>query len=411
MNVYFERYALPIKLFDQQPDPALKIIVVIPCFYEPDIIPTLDSLAACDPIEKCEVMIIVNQAVRANSDIKNKNEQTIAQIEEWLATKKPWFNLLTSHLEMPNKDAGVGFARKAGMDEAARRFETIGNPKGLIACFDADSTCARNYFTSLYQAYYTSDNTPVGSSIYYEHPFPEDPGQRNGIIQYELHLRYYVQTLRMAGYPYAFQTVGSSMAVRSDAYQKIGGMNKRKAGEDFYFLHRLIPSGHFTDISETTVYPSARISNRVPFGTGKAMEKWQDKHLSTYETYALESFVNLNALFELVDSLFEDREMDLYQHLAAPVIDFLKAEDFNSVRLRLLKQSRSHKQFRKNFYAFFDGFKVLKYIHFSRDHSYPNQPVVEAAQQLAEIVWPGEVEANISAEELLLFYRSKDRGI
>ena len=84
-----------------------------------------------------------------------------------------------------------------------------------------------------------------GCSIYFEHPLhgPLEPKVYEAIAAYELHLRYYVQALRYAAFPYAHHTIGSSMAVRADAYAKQGGMNKRQAGEDFYFLHKIIPLG------------------------------------------------------------------------------------------------------------------------------------------------------------------------
>lgn len=50
---------------------------------------------------------------------------------------------------LPNKDAGVGLARKIGMDEACYRFESI-NKNGIILCFDADCSCHPDFLkTSL----------------------------------------------------------------------------------------------------------------------------------------------------------------------------------------------------------------------------------------------------------------------
>src|SRR5207249_6387595 len=97
-----------------------------------------------------------------------------------------------------------------------------------------------------------------GCSIYFEHPLegPLDARVYDAISTYELHLRYYVQALRYAGFPYAYHTFGSCMTVRADAYMEQGGMNKRKAGEDFYFLQKIISLDGFSDLTETTVIPS-----------------------------------------------------------------------------------------------------------------------------------------------------------
>ena len=131
------------------------------------------------------------------------------------------------------------------MDEALRRFDYVNRPEGIILCLDADFTCDFDYLVEIEKWF--SDPERVACSIYFEHPLESPDNQRvtEAIILYELHLRYYVQSLRFASFPYAFHTIGSSMAVRSDVYRKQGGMNKRQAGEDFYFLHKVIPLGGF----------------------------------------------------------------------------------------------------------------------------------------------------------------------
>ena len=409
MNTYFERYAYPVRLFSQPPDHGLKIIVVIPCYDEPDILTTLTSLNEAEKVDEVEVILIVNEAENAATEVVDNNKKTIAAVENWQEEVNPWFQLLVYHLKMSPKDAGVGLARKAGMDEAAWRFETISEPGGVIACFDADSTCTEDYFKAIEEEYFTREKKPVGSSIYYEHPMPRDPSLRNGIIQYELHLRYYVNALRWIGYPYAYQTVGSSMVVRSDIYQKIGGMNKRKAGEDFYFLHRLIPTGYFTDITSTCIYPSPRVSQRVPFGTGKAMEKWRETKSTTYSTYNLNSFKDLRNIIEHIDDLYEIDATAYPKLFNQQITQFLEKEKFTETLRRLQKQSSNQKIFRKNFFAYLDGFKVLKYLHFSRDHFCPNRPVLGEAVTLAGFMWPDEELINTSAENMLNFYRLKDR--
>ena len=112
------------------------------------------------------------------------------------------------------------------------------------------------------------------ASIYFEHDLNDTVGiEKEHIIAYELHLRYLIHAQRFCGHPFAYHTVGSSMAVRRQAYMQQGGMNTRQAGEDFYFLQKFIETGKLFEIKSTVVYPQARISLRVPFGTGKAMHQ------------------------------------------------------------------------------------------------------------------------------------------
>ena len=93
---------------------------------------------------------------------------------------------------LPKKHAGVGLARKIGMDEACWRFQKIRNPRGIIAAFDADSRCEVNYFKAIVEHFQKKSHIQA-ASIYYEHPtqgvdFEEDVYA--AIVLYELHLRY-----------------------------------------------------------------------------------------------------------------------------------------------------------------------------------------------------------------------------
>lgn len=411
MNTYFQRYAHPVRLFPDKPAGTPKISVVIPCFNEPDITTTLNSLQACAPVDGTEVIIIVNEPENCLPEIRQQNLATLEEINAWQQHRQPHFNLLTYHLQAPAKIAGVGYARKVGMDEAARRFAESGNPQGVICCFDADSTCDSNYLQTISRHFYEAEQSVHGAAVYYEHPRPEDPRQAEGIIQYELHLRYYVNALRYIGYPFAHHTIGSTIVVRSDIYQKVGGMNKRQAGEDFYFLHKLMPAGRFIAINTTTIYPAARVSNRVPFGTGKAMGKWQQDKLTAVSTYNLQSFTDLQALFDRAGNFYQlaTRDMaDVVNQLPASVNAFLQHVSFASQLSRLNRQSTTRETFINNWYRFFDGFMVLRFLHFSRDHYHPNRPVTGEAAALATRIWKTS-QAFTGAAMLLQRYRQFDK--
>ena len=51
--------------------------------------------------------------------------------------------------DLPHKHAGVGLARKIGMDMAAYRLEQVQQRTAPIVCFDADSRCAPNYLKAI----------------------------------------------------------------------------------------------------------------------------------------------------------------------------------------------------------------------------------------------------------------------
>ncbi|MBK9192493.1 MAG: hypothetical protein IPM77_13875 [Crocinitomicaceae bacterium] len=306
----------------------------------------------------------------------------------------------------------MGLARKIGMDEAVHRFDLI-QRDGIIVCFDADAVCDKNYLTELERHFNSFPITP-GCSVYFEHPVEDenyDSEILNYITQYELHLRYYNHALRFCKLPFAFHTVGSSMAVSSSAYQKQGGMNKRKAGEDFYFLHKIIALGNFTELNSTRIVPSPRISDRVPFGTGRAMGEMIQSKKEYYETYNFSSFELIKKFTSLIPQFYlSDLETIVpaiaegeYRKLKL----FLNSEKFEIALIEIRKNSASEISFIKRFYVWFDAFRVLKLVHFLRDNLYHDVPVhIASLQLLQKLQFANHID---SSGELLKTYRKLDR--
>jgi len=88
---------------------------------------------------------------------------------------------------------------------------------------------------------------------------------------------------------------------------------------------------------------------------------------------------------------------------------FLSSIGFNNEVVRLNSQSNNLATFINKWYQYFDGFMVLKYLHYSRDHYYENKPVTREATRLADILWPTEGTNFINASNWLSFYRQKDK--
>lgn len=347
-EAYFERFGFCPPQISEPPPRDLGITVVVPCYDEPDLIGALESLRACErPRCAVEVIVVVNSAADAPEEVKARNRLSAEQARAYAH--------VIHFPDLPPKHAGVGLARKIGMDEALRRM-----PGGIIVNYDADCRCDPNYLRAIETHFEQHPQTP-GCSIYFEHP----PGAAD---LYELHLRYYVEALRYAGYPYAFHTIGSCMAVRAQVYMEEGGMNKRKAGEDFYFLQKVIARGRFTDLVTTRVIPSARESHRVPFGTGKAVgDQLRGKPALTYP---FEAFHDLKMFFE--DPSNPPRAMR----------DFLEAAGFEAKLREIRANTASDAAFRGRFFRWFNGFMAMKWIHYARDQSYGARPVLEEARRL-----------------------------
>ena len=187
------------------------------------------------------------------------------------------------------------------------------------------------------------------------------------------------------------------MAVRARAYVQQGGMNRRQAGEDFYFLHKIIALGGFTELSATTVFPSPRASDRVPFGTGKAVGDCLRGQPLT--TYPLEAFVDIRAFLESVTS---------DGAIPKTVAEFLEAQGFTRVMGEIRANTATPAAFRKRFFRWFDGFMAMKLIHYLRDQHYGAWPIDAEPRLLLELR-DGAMRSEMSVRELLGRYRELQR--
>ena len=411
-QTYFRRFTCRPPLIIPPLHPGTKIIIVIPCYDEPDLLTTLRSLACCSPPRyPVEVVVIINEAENAPATIRQNNVRTVQEAQTWItrqAFTHLMFHMVYAH-DLPDKHAGVGLARKIGMDEALRRFAAI-NYDGWIVCLDADCEVAENYLCVLEQVFVREK--PNSATIYFEHRLSSvtDPELRAGIIHYELFLRYYINALRYAGFPYAMHTVGSGMAVRAELYARVGGMNRRKAGEDFYFLHKVAPHGKLREITETTVYPSARVSQRVPFGTGRAQAEWLQGAKKRQHTYHPAIFEELKTFFSFAAAQYNSTEevvIKQMQQLPELLRLFLLENQYIG-KIRELKAGTSQSvTFMRRFFAWFDGFMVLKYVHYAKGHGYESVPLLEAGGELLKKL--GQPVVPFDMKGLLHAYRRLDR--
>lgn len=389
MNFYLNKYRFCERQISAPVKNDTSLILVIPCYNEPDVLKTLQSLSECDE-PKCyaEVIVVINSGEQDDENVLAQNEKTVREAEAWIKNQRK--GKLSFHFtdvkNLPKKHAGVGLARKIGMDEAVWRFDEIKNENGIIVCLDADCTVSKNYLSEI-ENHFAKHPKATGCSIYFEHPLQGTefaPEIYEGIINYELFLRYYKLSLAFCGFPFPFHTIGSCMAVGNSIYQKQGGMNRRKAGEDFYFLHKVFPLRGFTELNSATVFPSPRQSSRVPFGTGSAITKFIASGNKEYLTYSFKTFEDLKFFFEKIPALFSASSHSLLSSLPTTIGEFLNQNYFEEKLQEIKENSSSQKQFVNRFYRWFDGFMVLKFVHFARDNFYAPVPVADTARKLFE---------------------------
>jgi len=401
-----------------QPLKRASIFVVIPCYNEPDILTTLNSLAACyPPRAEVLVMVVINDSEDSPQEAVALNITTSGCIADWELQNKGLFFEVQRIVApaLPRKWAGVGWARKIGMDHAVRQLINNNYPNGIIVSFDADSTVLPNYLQAIETAFCEN---PLFNffTVYFEHPYDGhqlSASVREGIIRYELHMRYYRNAMQWSGYPHAIHTVGSSFALKASAYAKQGGMNRRKAGEDFYFLHKLVLLGQYGHINSTTVFPAARQSDRVPFGTGAAIKKWSEGSSELRSTYSLEAFNNLKPLFQNATQFWhmEPAEVILvFAGLHPTLQSFCATTQTIDEILELRNNCSNTKVFEKRIFHLLNAFWILKYLNFAHETYYTRvsletEPVI-LLQNLGI-----QTENNVSLENLLEIFRNLDKRV
>jgi hypothetical protein len=375
---YFTRYKSLPPFFTEMPDRDLNIVVMIPCYDDEFVFETLLSLENTHPVSsKIEVIVVVNSGettpeaiVERNRDIFHKLQQ---QAQEAFYTK---FRLLPIWIEgTVKKKAGVGFARKAGMDEAVRRFAAIDRPQGLIVSLDADALVASNYLQVAEKAY--KDLSAQCFTFEFQHHFDMERYSEEEIQAcklYEIYLRYFRSALKMLHVPYAIHTIGSCFAARADAYVKLGGMSVRQAGEDFYFLQKAVKMHPVCEISECIVFPSPRISDRVPFGTGASIRNIVRE--GSYYVYNFELFKLLKVFYDLFPQ--SERE-DIQAQIPVEIMDFIGKDAWNDSLAECRKYASSSNAFMKRMYDKFDAFFIIKFLNsFDKNSAFPPIDVLDA---------------------------------
>ena len=381
---YFTRYKSLPPFFAERPEEDLKIVVVIPCYDDEWVFETLHALDKAYPVQsKIEAIVVVNSGEMTPVEVVERNRTIFNQLQQRAQDAYyTHFRLLPIWVEgTVRKKAGVGFARKVGMDEAVRRFAAINRPYGLIVSLDADTLVADNYLQVIEKAY--NNKSAHCFTFQFQHCFDPDRYSDDEIRAcklYEIYLRYYRLALKMLKVPYAIHTIGSCFAVRAEAYIKLGGMPVRQAGEDFYFLQKAVKMHPVCEISERIVFPAPRLSERVPFGTSVSIRKIiLNGH---YDVYNFELFKRLKLFYDLFPAMEQE---DVQADLPCEIMEFIGRNEWIDSLAECRKYSSSSYAFLKRMYDKFDGFFIIKFLNsFDENSAFPPIDVREAAQKLIE---------------------------
>lgn len=392
------------KLFDN--------IIVIPALNESDNVENLiNSLSHNDEeiLSKSLALFVINNSSSASKNLYSANVDTANAIKREIIKHEKSMNIAfidaySPGVDLPVKHAGAGLARKIGLDLSLEYFDYSNSAVNILICLDADCTVSANYLRSIVSEF--NKKTINAATVKFEHPFSVKREINLAITNYEIYLHYYVMGLMYAGSKFSHFSVGSTMICDAETYIKVGGMNKRKGGEDFYFLNEIAKITNIAKIRNAIVYPSSRISDRVPFGTGPRIKRFTSKIQNEYSLYSPEIFEILKSWLEIYseingkkDSIFnalnkaKDTDIDLF--------NFLILQNFEKDWLNIIENSPNHAQIEKQKIIWMDGFRTLKLIHQLRDQNHKNIPMFEAIDiMLKKMGNTSQIQRNNEIPEL-----------
>jgi hypothetical protein len=304
---------------------------------------------------------------------------------------------------------GVGLARKIGNDFALALHAAGRVASPWIHNTDADAVLPNDYFDQIAAVGEDIDGAAV---YFFEHRMAEDPELAEAARLYEISLRYYVLGLAWAGSPYAYEAMGSCIAVRPDAYAAVRGFPRKDAAEDFYFLNKVAKLGAVARLAGRPLLLEGRVSDRVPFGTGRALGDMTSRKKSR-SGFRLEHpvvFAHLAAWLSVLEKTAEAKgRVDLALESLPRGNPFFQADllvealekmgAFAAVREAIERSSGDPATMLRHFHAWFDAFRTRKLVHALRDRGLASPGYREA---LAEAPFTG---LSSSTEEDAEFLR------
>ncbi len=377
-------------------------VLVIPAYHESAVL--LDKLASTLTSREHSLLILVlnrpdtEQNVPGNAPLRAACNR-LPMIGPALFKLNQYTDLYLHDLETLRgptpASRGVGLARKVGCDLALYWHSCGHIASDWICSSDADAVLPRDYFQRLAQV--------PGGSVAATYPFAHVAG-KNALVNdatalYELWLHHYVLGLAYAASPYAYHSLGSCIAIRGDCYAQVRGFPRRSGGEDFYLLNKAAKTGTIARLEGQCIELQSRASERVPFGTGPAVNKimaggaFAQQHLF-YHPHIFEALriwllaiplLSTVPLAKLKQALID---LSLSPPLALASHNALVNLGLENALIHCRRQGKSAAQFSRQFHQWFDGFRTLKFIHALRDVAWPDQGLADLPG-LTPTLWPG----------------------
>jgi len=412
LEQYLSRHAEPEAEAADRLEGEFGHAVVVPAYGETQsLFDTLGSIPR-GPLGETLVVVVLNARADSPPAVQEANRASGAR----LAEAAPSSVELTgeppiSALRYPNgivvvvdraapgrflpEGQGVGLARKIGNDFVLRLHAAGRIASPWIHNTDADTLLSNDAFD---QTEALRDGGLAAALYFFEHRFHDDPDLALAARLYEISLRYYVLGLAWAQSPYAYEAMGSCIAIRPWAYAAVRGFPRKNAAEDFYVLDKLAKVGGVARLSGAPFQLDGRVSDRVPFGTGKALSQLLGRKgaLTGFRLYHPATFAHLGAWLRSIDAvaasggrleaaLDELPRRNPFFKADLLVASLEKMGAFAALR-EAIARSGDSTTLRRHAHTWFDAFRTLKLIRALQAGGLPALPWREA---LAEAPFTG----------------------
>lgn len=338
------------------------LYLALPVMDEPDFLQRILNCLAVQSYNRFKLFVCVNQPESWWNDPDKlgaclNNEASLNFLNAFPGFKIEVIDCSSKGHGWTGKKHGVGYARKTLMDQ----INDVAGVDDIIVSLDADSVFSEHYLRSVAQNFIDHPGY-AALAVPYFHTTPVDPVAARAMLRYEIYMRHYFLNLARIRSPFAYTALGSAMAVPVRAYRAIGGMTPKLSGEDFYFLQKLRKYGPILLWNEVVVYPEARFSDRVFFGTGPAMIKGAAGDWESYPVYPDKYFDEIEETYTLLPRIY-------FQTEPTKVLQFLShvcREDDPIHLLRLNHRDLEH--FIRAFHEKFDGLRILQYLKMANNN-------------------------------------------
>ena len=369
MDCYAEAESKDIQFFHYCYD----YVVVIPvCNEASDFLENVFSLIT----DECLIVLVVNSPIGNEKwqtsnqflidNLRNKSKSTtqVTNTIEHLRFESFHDVLLVDRNSSGfqiNPKQGVGLARKIGCDIALKLY-VLGSIKSpWVFSTDADVILPCDYFSQI-----QFDEKKFSAIVLDFKHITDDKYLQNIQFSYDFKMRYYLAGIQFAQVGYDYIPLGSTLIASMECYAKVRGFPKKNAAEDFYLLNKLakvLPIKHFE--KSCTIQIQARLSNRVPFGTGPALQKIADLNSTQhYLYYHPKCFIYLKKWKLFLDSLWQKSGLVIQSPKEVVLKQLYDFFNCSQVFEKSKNQITNKIRWQQFIHQWFDAFRILKAVHF-----------------------------------------------